>query len=95
MKKILMFISMMIFANLLISLSSCSNSNQEQTVEQGDSLQVLVKHPDWAKSANIYEVNLRQYTPGGTIKEFEAHLPRLKEMGVDILWFMPILKLGK
>jgi glycosidase len=95
MKKILMFISMMIFANLLISLSSCSNSNQEQTVEQGDSLQVLVKHPDWAKSANIYEVNLRQYTPGGTIKEFEAHLPRLKEMGVDILWFMPIFEIGK
>jgi glycosidase len=46
--------------------------------------------PDWVKNANIYEVNLRQYTPEGTFEAFSQHLPRLKEMGVDILWFMPI-----
>ena len=46
--------------------------------------------PDWAAQANIYEVNTRQYTPEGTFKAFATHLPRLKEMGVDILWFMPI-----
>ncbi|MEO1438288.1 MAG: alpha-amylase, partial [Bacteroidota bacterium] len=44
--------------------------------------------PDWAKNATIYEVNLRQYTPEGTINAFAESLPRLKEMGVDILWFM-------
>lgn len=46
--------------------------------------------PSWVENATIYEVNLRQYTPEGTFKAFEAHLPRLKKMGVDILWFMPI-----
>lgn len=46
--------------------------------------------PDWAKNAVIYEVNVRQYTPEGTIVAFEKHLPRLKEMGVDLLWLMPI-----
>lgn len=46
--------------------------------------------PDWAKNASIYEVNVRQYTPEGTFKAFATHLHRLKEMGVDILWFMPI-----
>lgn len=46
--------------------------------------------PDWHKNANIYEVNLRQYTPEGTYQAFIKHLPRLKAMGVDILWFMPI-----
>ena len=40
--------------------------------------------------SNIYEVNLRQYTDKGTIEAFITHLPRLKNMGVDILWFMPI-----
>jgi len=40
--------------------------------------------------SNIYEVNLRQYTAEGTIESFMTHLPRLKKMGVDILWFMPI-----
>ena len=45
---------------------------------------------DWAEGASIYEVNIRQYTVEGTFKAFEAHIPRLKEMGVDILWLMPI-----
>ena len=38
----------------------------------------------------IYEVNLRQYTPTGKVADFAKELPRLKELGVDILWFMPI-----
>ena len=45
---------------------------------------------DWTKNANIYEVNIRQYTPEGTINAFSQHLPRLKDMGVKILWIMPI-----
>ena len=51
--------------------------------------------PDWAKSANIYEVNVRQYTPEGTFKAFAKHLPRLKEMGVDIIWLMPIYPISE
>lgn len=46
--------------------------------------------PEWSKNSVIYEVNIRQYTPEGTFKAFETHLPRLKELGVDILWIMPI-----
>ena len=49
-----------------------------------------VRHPAWAKSATIYEVNIRQYTPEGTFRAFETHLPRLRKMGVDVLWIMPI-----
>ena len=52
-------------------------------------------HPDWAKNASIYEVNVRQYTQEGTFKAFEKTLPRLKEMGVDILWIMPIYPIGE
>ncbi|MBX2932125.1 MAG: alpha-glucosidase C-terminal domain-containing protein [Chitinophagaceae bacterium] len=44
----------------------------------------------WAKGANIYEVNIRQYTHEGTFVAFAKHLPRLKDMGVSILWLMPI-----
>ena len=52
-------------------------------------------HVAWSRNATIYEVNLRQYTPEGTIKAFAAHLPRLKKMGVDILWLMPLQPIGK
>jgi alpha-amylase len=47
-------------------------------------------HPKWSYSANIYEINLRQYTPEGTFGAFLKHLPRLKDMGIKILWFMPV-----
>src|SRR4051812_38680069 len=52
------------------------------------------KTVDWAHSTNIYEVNLRQYTNEGTFKAFAEHLPRLKNMGVETLWFMPIHPIG-
>ncbi|MCD4818909.1 MAG: alpha-amylase [Candidatus Cloacimonetes bacterium] len=51
--------------------------------------------PDWLFTTSIYEVNIRQYTKSGTFKEFEQHLPRLKELGFDLLWFMPIQPIGK
>lgn len=44
----------------------------------------------WAKGANIYEVNVRQYTREGTFEAFRQHLPRLQEMGVEIIWLMPM-----
>lgn len=49
-----------------------------------------VVHPEWCRNAVIYEVNLRQGTPERNLKGFTRELPRLKELGVDILWLMPI-----
>ena len=51
---------------------------------------IIDGHPAWIMNGNIYEVNTRQFTPEGTFKAFEMHLDRLKEMGVQTLWFMPI-----
>ncbi len=48
------------------------------------------KSSKWMKDAVVYEVNVRQYTEEGTFNAFSEHLPRLKEMGVNVLWFMPI-----
>ncbi len=50
--------------------------------------------PEWTKNLTIYEVNLRQYSKSGSFKDFEKHLPQLKEMGVGILWFMPVNPIG-
>ncbi len=52
-------------------------------------------HLGWTRNASIYEVNIRQFTPDGTIKAFEKHLPRLKKMGVKILWIMPVQPIGE
>ena len=42
----------------------------------------------------VYEMNVRQYTPEGTFAAAEQQLPRLAEMGVDIVWLMPIYPIG-
>lgn len=48
-------------------------------------------HPvAWSNTTNIYEVNLRQYSAEGSFSAFGQHLPRLKAMGIETLWFMPI-----
>lgn len=55
----------------------------------------VFSHPAWTRSAAIYEVNVRQYTPEGTFPALQRHLPRLKGLGVDILWLMPVQPIGK
>lgn len=79
---------------LSVSLSSCKKQSSTKTENLMDSIDYRKTTPEWAKNANIYEVNTRQYTPEGTFKAFQEHLPRLKEMGVDIIWLMPINPIG-
>ncbi|MGZ5253336.1 MAG: alpha-amylase family glycosyl hydrolase [Flavitalea sp.] len=50
----------------------------------------MFKPVEWSFRANMYEVNVRQYTPEGSFKAFQEHIPRLKRMGINVLWFMPI-----
>src|SRR4029077_5785988 len=52
-------------------------------------------HPAWSRTSVIYEVNVRQYTPEGTLAALQQHLPRLKDLGVDILWIMPVQPIGR
>jgi len=77
---------------VIVFLVGC-NSNQTSTNNQNEKKEIM--QSDWSKNANIYEVNIRQYTEEGTIKAFQKHLPRLKEMGVDILWLMPVFPVGE
>ncbi len=87
------------FVVLAFIFTACSNAEQSSgdtsTTKKGTPSVSNVKHPDWTKNANIYEVNLRQYTESGTIMAFMRELPRLRNMGVDILWFMPIHPIGE
>lgn len=77
-------------------LASCLKEKNNETTDSRYQPKefVEVKHPEWSKNATIYEVNVRQFTPEGTFKAFEAHLPRIKKMGIDIIWLMPIHPIG-
>ncbi len=54
-----------------------------------------VKHPEWSRTAVLYQVNTRQFTPEGTLAAATLEIPRLKALGVDILWLMPIHPIGE
>jgi glycosidase len=75
---------------LALLLGACTNSpkTEKSTATAENPLA-------WSEDAVMYEVNVRQFTPEGTFNAFAEHLPRLKELGVEILWFMPIHPIGE
>lgn len=52
-------------------------------------------HPEWAYNAVLYELNTRQFSSEGTFKAASLELQRLKGLGVDIIWMMPIFPIGQ
>ncbi|MFC7668061.1 alpha-amylase family glycosyl hydrolase [Hymenobacter humi] len=86
----------------LLALGACqsgSNSSTETETQAAagaapPAAAFTVKHPAWASTATIYQVNVRQFSPEGTFRAVEPHLPRLQKMGVGILWLMPINPIG-
>lgn len=68
-----------------------SNADDRAEVTTPD----LGMHPDWTAQSSIYEVNIRQHTPEGTIAAFAEKLPEIKELGVEILWIMPVQPIGE
>lgn len=78
---------------LVLSLVCAGCRNKKKPVKEESRSETAFKTPEvvpWAKDAVIYEVNIRQYTKEGTFNAFAQHLSRLKELGADILWLMPV-----
>ncbi len=84
MKKIL--VSMVVLAAMFVS--ACCQQKQPAATT------TAAAHPEWTYNTVVYEMNVRQYTPEGTFAAAEQQLPRLKELGIDILWLMPIHPIG-
>lgn len=81
---------------LFFALTKCQSPDPDNNGYLDEtSYQQGVEHPDWVKDAVIYEVNTRQFSQEGTFEGVEQDLPRLDELGVDILWFMPIHPIGQ
>lgn len=83
---ILKFLAMNKILNkiLLIVLVAISTSVSAQIIQ-----------PEWSKNAVVYEVNVRQFSENGRFEDVTKQIPRLKELGVDVLWIMPIHPIGE
>jgi glycosidase len=90
---------------VLLCLISCDNDKNEEKQngeKNKDSMNVYepekyvkLTHPEWSKNAAIYQLNTRQFSEEGTFKAAQEQLPRLKDLGVDIIWLMPIHAIGE
>ncbi len=78
----------------LLFIVSCRDAKKEPTTVTTTTEAPAAAEDKWYANSNIYEVNLRQYSGAGTFAEFAKSLPRLRDMGVEILWFMPITPIG-
>ncbi|WP_020402129.1 alpha-amylase family glycosyl hydrolase [Gracilimonas tropica] len=73
-----------------LMLSSCAAPEVETTAPESK-----VEQLEWSKNSSIYEINVRQYSEEGTFDAVREDLPRIREMGVRILWLMPIHPIGE
>jgi glycosidase len=64
-------------------------------VEPSSEIDNRTRSIDWIKNNVVYEVNTRQFNSGGTFKSFMPEIPRIKALGVDVLWFMPVYPIGQ
>jgi alpha-amylase len=80
----------------LLCFTACQSRNKKNdAVTDPSQKQTAMQHPsNWLPQASIYEVNIRQYTPEGSFAAFQQHLPRLQQMGVKVIWLMPIHPIG-
>lgn len=77
---------LILFAIIGLGIVSCTTQKMNKNMDSPQ---------EWKHTTNIYEVNVRQYTKEGTFKAFEKEMPRLKNMGVKTLWFMPITPIAQ
>jgi len=92
MKKLLLAIT------LTAAFSACKNEEKKEpanTAPVEEKVERTSISKDVLETATIYEANIRQYSPEGTFNAFTKDLPKLKELGVDIIWVMPVYPISK
>jgi len=73
---------------ILVMIVSCKTETKETVKE--DKQEIAPISDEALENAIIYEANIRQYSVEGTFNKFTEDIPKLKELGVKIIWVMPI-----
>lgn len=77
------------------ALAMSGTADEPAATEWEPHSKVTIEHPEWSRDAVLYQINTRHFTEEGTFRAAQEELPRLKQLGVDILWLMPIHPIGK
>ena len=88
--------SISLLLSLALLLGACNNPASENgKTDDEKSMSQTSGQDNWRQQPTVYEVNIRQYTEEGTINAFAEHLPGLKDLGIKILWIMPVQPIGE
>ncbi|WP_035669153.1 alpha-amylase family glycosyl hydrolase [Flavobacterium sp. 83] len=92
MKLYINIVFVLIFSSVL---ASCSSSDNESTPapaypQYGTRFEKMPKKED----AVIYQVNIRAFSQAGTIKGVQEKLTAIQELGVNVIYLMPIYPVG-
>ena len=87
--------TLLITASMLLLVACQQSPSTVQREPHQVSSMATVNNPDWLKDATIYQINTRQFTEQGSLNAAKEQLPRLKTLGVDIIWLMPIHPIGE
>lgn len=88
------------FCALAVLMASCADAPADRdtvsarAVNATDTSDALI-HPEWARNAVIYEMNVRQHSPKGDLRSAMSDLARIRQLGVDIIWLMPVHPIGE
>ena len=92
-------ISRFLCATGLLALAACESAHEVNSHTAAGPFEpqpyVALQHPTWSRDAAIYQVNVRQFSEAGTFAAVQRELPRLRDLGIDILWLMPIHPIGE
>lgn len=57
--------------------------------------QVARPAPDWVRDGVVYELNVRTFSAAGNLEGVTQRLPELRDLGVTVVWLMPIHPIGE
>ncbi len=89
MRLILLIVVILLAASYLAAQSFDSTRARKLSIMHARS------SPEWVRDGIIYEIYPRSFSPEGTFAGIEKKLPELKQLGVTILWLMPIHPVGE
>ncbi|SFF59315.1 Maltogenic Amylase, C-terminal domain [Salegentibacter agarivorans] len=75
---------------MLLAFTALFSCKENEKQEQPEQKAIAPISNEAMESAVIYEANIRQYSPEGTFNAFTEDIPQLKELGVKVIWLMPV-----
>lgn len=74
----------------IAALISCKEDKKQGSTDTAQTESIAPVGPAMMENSVIYEANIRQYSPEGTFNAFTKDIPQLKNLGVKVIWLMPI-----